>query len=223
MESLPSREKVAVIVDWENVRYTVFNGYYEQRGILQKEEEEIYKEAEKLVSYFRRLLQDPYGDDLFRIYFYTARPFGGVIGNKDYSKEYYFQKVNTFISAIGEQSDVLLRLGELLPRGNSFEQKGVDVQIGLDIATLSLKRYVDTIIIFSFDTDLIPALDFARNNGIRVGIVIPQDPLIIKERGDKTLESLERGKEILSSLRKLYLHADFKVNFELNKFLRRRV
>jgi len=223
MESLPSREKVAVIVDWENVRYTVFNGYYEQRGILQKEEEEIYKEAEKLVSYFRRLLQDPYGDDLFRIYFYTARPFGGVIGNKDYSKEDYFQKVNTFISAIGEQSDVLLRLGELLPRGNSFEQKGVDVQIGLDIATLSLKRYVDTIIIFSFDTDLIPALDFARNNGIRVGIVIPQDPLIIKERGDKTLESLERGKEILSSLRKLYLHADFKVNFELNKFLRRRV
>ncbi|MEO2069027.1 MAG: NYN domain-containing protein [Desulfurobacteriaceae bacterium] len=169
----------------------------------------IYEEAENLVSRFKRLFvrdfqQKLYECNFFHIYFYTARPFGGKIGDKDYSKEDYFQKVNTFIDAVGEQSDVLLRLGELLPRGNSFEQKGVDVQIGLDIANLSLKRYVDTIIIFSFDTDLIPALDFARNNGIRVGVIVPE-----------RIEGLERGNEIQSALKKLAPHIDFRVFFKM--------
>lgn len=53
---------------------------------------------------------------------------------------------------------------------HTFEQKGVDMRIGMDVATLSLKRIVDRIIILSGDTDLIPAMKLARREGLQVGI-----------------------------------------------------
>ena len=55
-----------------------------------------------------------------------------------------------------------------------FEQKGVDLRIGLDIATYSLNRLVDRIIIVTGDTDLIPAMKLARRCGVQiVGIDLP--------------------------------------------------
>ena len=49
-----------------------------------------------------------------------------------------------------------------------IEQKGVDLRIGLDIARLALRRHVDEIVIVSADSDLVPALRFARREGLRV-------------------------------------------------------
>jgi len=51
-----------------------------------------------------------------------------------------------------------------------FEQKGVDMRIGIDVATLALNRYVDRIIVVTNDTDLIPALKVARRHGVQVVI-----------------------------------------------------
>lgn len=49
-----------------------------------------------------------------------------------------------------------------------FEQKGVDMRIGIDVATLALNRSVDRIIVVTNDTDLIPALKAARRWGVQV-------------------------------------------------------
>ena len=49
-----------------------------------------------------------------------------------------------------------------------IEQKGVDMRIGLDIATLSYKKLVDLIIVITGDQDLVPALKLARREGILV-------------------------------------------------------
>jgi uncharacterized LabA/DUF88 family protein len=49
-----------------------------------------------------------------------------------------------------------------------LEQKGVDMRIGMDFATLSLKRLVDRIILISGDTDMLPAIKLARREGIQV-------------------------------------------------------
>jgi uncharacterized LabA/DUF88 family protein len=51
-----------------------------------------------------------------------------------------------------------------------FEQKGVDMRIGIDVATLALNHQVDRIIVVTNDTDLIPALKAARRCGIQVVI-----------------------------------------------------
>jgi len=52
-----------------------------------------------------------------------------------------------------------------------LEQKGVDMRIGMDFATLSLKRLVDRIILISGDTDMVPAIKLARREGIQVCMV----------------------------------------------------
>ena len=48
----------------------------------------------------------------------------------------------------------------------SIKQKGVDMRIGIDIATLAYKKLVDTIILISGDSDFVPAAKLARREGI---------------------------------------------------------
>lgn len=45
-------------------------------------------------------------------------------------------------------------------------QKGVDMKIGLDIASMSYKRQVDQIILISGDSDFVSAAKLARREGI---------------------------------------------------------
>lgn len=46
------------------------------------------------------------------------------------------------------------------------QQKGVDMRIGLDIASLAYKRFVRQIILISGDSDFVPAAKLARREGI---------------------------------------------------------
>ena len=48
----------------------------------------------------------------------------------------------------------------------SIRQKGIDMKIGVDIASLALKKFVDTIVLFSGDSDFVPAAKLARREGI---------------------------------------------------------
>lgn len=48
----------------------------------------------------------------------------------------------------------------------NIRQKGIDMKIGVDIASLSLKRFVDTIVLFSGDADFVPAAKLARREGV---------------------------------------------------------
>ncbi len=48
----------------------------------------------------------------------------------------------------------------------SIEQKGVDMKIGIDIASLAYKHQVDQIILISGDSDFVPAAKLARREGI---------------------------------------------------------
>ncbi len=45
-------------------------------------------------------------------------------------------------------------------------QKGTDIKIGIDIASLALKKQVDRIVLISGDSDFVPAAKFARREGI---------------------------------------------------------
>lgn len=45
-------------------------------------------------------------------------------------------------------------------------QKGVDMRIGLDIASLAYKKEVNQIVLISGDSDFVPAAKLARREGI---------------------------------------------------------
>ncbi|MCD8888002.1 NYN domain-containing protein [Staphylococcus arlettae] len=52
-----------------------------------------------------------------------------------------------------------------------FQQKGVDIKIGLDVAWLSNNNIVDRIYMVTGDADFIPALKQARRDGIQIKLV----------------------------------------------------
>ena len=53
-----------------------------------------------------------------------------------------------------------------------FEQKGVDMRIGLDMAVFASNRAVDLIALATNDTDCIPARKHARIAGLQVALII---------------------------------------------------
>ncbi|ESE29873.1 hypothetical protein HMPREF9089_00906 [Eubacterium brachy ATCC 33089] len=67
---------------------------------------------------------------------------------------------------------------------NDFEidltQKGVDMKIGIDIASLAFKKQVDRIVLISGDSDFVPAAKLARREGIDFVL----DPMWIKIKPD---------------------------------------
>ena len=52
-----------------------------------------------------------------------------------------------------------------------FEQKGVDMRIGLDMANYAANKSVDLIALVTNDTDCIPAMKYARRSGLQVALV----------------------------------------------------
>ncbi len=72
-----------------------------------------------------------------------------------------------------------LRMGQLQfvdwmqsPKTNywhpKFKQKGVDMRIGLDIASITAKKLCSKIVLISGDTDIVPAMKIARKAGVHV-------------------------------------------------------
>ncbi|RVT41697.1 NYN domain-containing protein [Sphingobium algorifonticola] len=66
----------------------------------------------------------------------------------------------------------LLDTANFVPDDTDFEldvvQKGVDMRLGLDVASMAFKRQVDQIILVAADADFVPAVKLARREGIDV-------------------------------------------------------
>lgn len=112
----------------------------------------------------------------------------------DFSKTPEFAFKTELINALKRKRKVALRMGTLKDNHNwlirpdvvkellsgskkiedlkegdvylDLKQKGIDMKIGTDIASLALKGFVDTIVLFSGDSDFVPASKLARREGI---------------------------------------------------------
>lgn len=58
--------------------------------------------------------------------------------------------------------------GRIDQNGESFHEKGVDVQMAVDLVVGAYENYFDTAILISSDTDLVPAMRKVRSMGKRV-------------------------------------------------------
>lgn len=115
--------------------------------------------------------------------------------NFDLSKTKKYTWTQEFFKALCSKRKVALRKGEFLEGSANFilkpesvlklcrkeitvdkltqgdfmldiKQKGVDMRIGLDIASLAQKKLVDQIILIAGDSDFVPAAKYARREGI---------------------------------------------------------
>ncbi len=81
-----------------------------------------------------------------------------------------------------------------------LNQKGVDMKVGLDIATLSFKDQVDQIILIAGDSDFVPVAKFARREGVDFildPMLNPVDPTLLEHiDGLMTIKNMTK-KDIL--------------------------
>jgi len=77
------------------------------------------------------------------------------------------------LSALGEAGtrelqEFIAAWREISERDVNFglRQKGVDMRIGLDIASMTLKHQVDTLVLVTGDSDFVPAAKLARREGV---------------------------------------------------------
>lgn len=113
----------------------------------------------------------------------------------DYSKTELYAWMNSFLEELKKRRKFAIRLGKLADDQAHFSirpeiikklcngskvfgdlteqdfslnvaQKGVDMKIGLDIASLAFKKQVEKIILISGDSDFVPAAKLARREGI---------------------------------------------------------
>ncbi len=78
------------------------------------------------------------------------------------------------MSSLEKNDNFHTRLGVLKKRGENadgkpiFVQKGVDLQLGLDVAVACLSGRIDQVIFIAGDGDFLPASNFARDAMVRV-------------------------------------------------------
>lgn len=137
------------------------------------------------------------GMRLHRICFYDSRPLQGTEtkplggGLMDFGATPIASRNSRLLAALCKEPFFALRFGELMLQGwrlkdkvlergasrteigaedleSNIRQKGVDMRIGLDIASLTLKKHAKVIVLATGDSDFIPAMKFARREGAQL-------------------------------------------------------
>jgi uncharacterized LabA/DUF88 family protein len=136
--------------------------------------------------------------DLFRIYYYDAPPHEGTARNPidgsvvDFSNSPQASRNRALIDTLELQPDFAVRRGVLIQGGwklgssalrnlaksprvltasdlvPDLKQKGVDIRIGLDIASIALKRVAQILVLVTGDSDFVPPMKLARTEGLKV-------------------------------------------------------
>lgn len=73
-----------------------------------------------------------------------------------------------------------------------IKQKGVDMRIGLDIASLTLKKHAQVIVLATGDSDFIPEMKFARREGAQLVLIVQNKGVRegLREHADIVIEDL---------------------------------
>jgi len=129
-------------------------------------------------------------ETLLRILYYDCAPYQGKVKMPVSGEDREFSSSDAWLNNLAARDYFAVRKGVLKFRGfkprkipvadkpltdadfkPDFEQKGVDMRIGLDMATFSERRSVDRVILATNDTDCVPAMKHARKAGLQVALI----------------------------------------------------
>ncbi len=112
------------------------------------------------------------GLDILRTYYYHCPPFQSSTPTQEERER--FARAQSFFTALDRLPRYEVRLGRLAHRGSDpkgnpvFEQKRVDIMLGVDLALLSGKNQITHAALLAGDSDFIPAVIAAKNEGVLV-------------------------------------------------------
>jgi len=110
--------------------------------------------------------------ELFRAYYYHCLPYQSPTPTPAESER--FGKAQRFHASIDRLPRFMVRQGRLARRGTRgdgspiFEQKQVDILLACDVVLLSAKHQMSEMVLVSGDSDFLPAVKIARDEGIVV-------------------------------------------------------
>jgi uncharacterized LabA/DUF88 family protein len=117
-----------------------------------------------------QVMADP--DQLLRAYYYNCLPYQSNPPTDEERERY--SNMHRFITRLKYLPRFEVRLGRLALRGHDargmpiFVQKRVDCMVGVDMALLAGKRTITNVALFSGDSDLLPAVEAVKREGVLV-------------------------------------------------------
>jgi uncharacterized LabA/DUF88 family protein len=124
---------------------------------------------------FQKLIDKIVGQDsLFRAYYYNCLPHQGTPPTVEEQERY--AKARRFYDALNRLPRFEVRQGKLQRVYDAngkpdFQQKRVDILLGVDLVLLAAKGRIQTAALLTGDSDFIPAVQAAKNEGVNVHLV----------------------------------------------------
>lgn len=133
---------------------------------------------------------NPQDEWVLRVLYYDCAPYNGEVALPVSGNPKIFDQPDMWLQNLAKKDYFAVRRGVLKFRGWKpaavpvppqvptdddfeplFEQKGVDMRIGLDVATFAETKAVDRLLLITNDTDCVPAMKHARKAGLQVALV----------------------------------------------------
>ena len=108
--------------------------------------------------------------EILRTYYYNCLPYQGNPPDPQDKRRY--DAARRFHDALKMIPRYEVRLGRLESRGRDhdgkpiFEQKRVDILLGVDMVQLATKGHIQQAVIVAGDSDFIPAISVAKSEGV---------------------------------------------------------
>jgi uncharacterized LabA/DUF88 family protein len=109
--------------------------------------------------------------EILRTYYYLCLPFQSNPPTDEETRR--FSHAQAFFGRLRQIPRFHVREGKLAFRGRDsatgrpiLEQKRVDLMLGLDMALLAAKHQISDVILFSGDSDLLPAVEAVKAEGV---------------------------------------------------------
>jgi len=111
---------------------------------------------------------------LLRAYFYDALPYLGR--SATYAEREHYERRKRFFRVLGALPGFQVREGRCVQGEHGMMQKRVDVLLASDLVRLATKRAIDVAVVLTGDSDFVPAVEIAKDEGVRVRLVCSPDP-----------------------------------------------
>ncbi len=152
--------------------------------------------------------QTPSPLELLRTYYYDCLPYKGDPPTPEENQR--FERARRFHSALELQPRTMVRRGKLKPREQvcpscknrhtSFQQKGVDLLLGVDLVAASVKGHISHAAIVAGDSDFLPAVEIVKAEGVVVWLF--HERASTSELALAADERIEINREFLKDMRR---------------------
>jgi len=150
-------DRIAIFID---------GGYLDQ--ILKHTFQRTRIDFKKLVRFLGQ------GERILRVHYYHCPPYKGNPPTEEENER--FAKMESFYDQLERIPRFVVRKGKLAKRETAdgspyYVQKGIDVLLATDLVLLSVKQSIAHAVILAGDSDYLPAIEIAKNEGVHITLV----------------------------------------------------